>query len=83
MYTVIYAKRVIKFLEKHPDLVRRFHKSLKLLQHWDIGTLDLKKLKGIDEHYRLRIGKYRFLFEKQDTEIVLYFYDADSRGDIY
>lgn len=31
----------------------------------------------------MRIGKYRFLYEVIDDIILVYFYDADSRGDIY
>ncbi|EHE0558430.1 hypothetical protein J0E37_000517 [Campylobacter upsaliensis] len=34
-------------------------------------------------HYRLRIGKYRFLYEVLESEILIYAYKADSRGDIY
>ncbi|ELB9335810.1 hypothetical protein ABN535_001531 [Campylobacter upsaliensis] len=34
-------------------------------------------------HYRLRISKYRFLYEVLESEILIYAYKADSRGDIY
>ncbi|MCI4398923.1 MAG: hypothetical protein JHC37_00035, partial [Campylobacteraceae bacterium] len=42
-------------------------------------AVDIKKLQGTDGHYRLRVGRYRFLF----TIILVYFYDIGSRGDIY
>lgn len=41
---------------------------------------DIKKLQGING-YRLRIGKYRALFDIIDNKIVVY--DIDSRGQIY
>ncbi len=34
-------------------------------------------------HFRLRVGKYRFLYTVIDDEILIYVYKADSRGDIY
>ena len=46
----------------------------------------LKKHQDIQakaNHYRLRIGKYRFLYEVLESEILIYAYKADSRGDIY
>jgi len=47
-------------------------------------SLDIKKYKGGVEHcYRLRIGKYRFLYEIIEYRLVIYFFGADSRGDVY
>lgn len=46
----------------------------------------LKKHQDIQakaNHYHLRIGKYRFLYEVLESEILIYAYKADSRGDIY
>jgi mRNA-degrading endonuclease RelE of RelBE toxin-antitoxin system len=31
----------------------------------------------------LRIWKYRFLYEIIEDKILIYFYDADSRWDVY
>lgn len=47
------------------------------------NNLDIAKLEGYEHHYRLRVGKYRILYEIIDTQILIYAYDADSRGDIY
>ncbi|MFA5916767.1 MAG: hypothetical protein WC850_00850 [Candidatus Gracilibacteria bacterium] len=47
------------------------------------NNLDIKPLKGKNNHYRLRIGKYRFLYEIIENKILIYFYNADSRGDVY
>jgi mRNA interferase RelE/StbE len=36
-----------------------------------LPELDIKKLKGYKNHYRLRIGKYRILFELQEGPSVM------------
>jgi mRNA interferase RelE/StbE len=43
--------------------------------------LDMKKLKGYDNHYRIRVGDYRILFFREsDTARV---YDVSHRRDVY
>ena len=44
--------------------------------------LDVVKLTG-RPGYRLRIGKYRAVFERNDTELIILVIDIDSRGEIY
>ncbi len=47
---------------------------------------DIKNMQGIEGMYRLRIGKYRILYEykKDDSDnMALYIVDVGSRGDIY
>ena len=44
--------------------------------------LNIKKLKGSEE-YRLRIGKYRFIYQIKENVLVIIMEKADSRGDIY
>lgn len=41
------------------------------------------KLKGEENKYRLRLGKYRFLYEIIEEQILVYAYKANSRGDVY
>lgn len=77
-------KDVKKFLAKHDDITRIFYRKLQVIASNPFqNTLDIKSLTGKKHHYRLRIGKYRFLYEVREQEILIYFYDADSRGDIY
>ena len=47
------------------------------------NTLDIKPMTNQKSHYRLRVGKFRFLFTIIENEILVYVYKADSRGDIY
>jgi mRNA interferase RelE/StbE len=49
-----------------------------------IGALpagDVKKLKGIENGYRLRVGNVRVLFEKDDGKV--HVFKIDGRGDVY
>ena len=43
--------------------------------------LDIKKLKGYDNHYRIRVGDYRILFFREsDTAMV---YEISHRSNVY
>lgn len=85
-YSVEYHKVVIKFLQKQNKTF-----AAKVLDIFDAiaanpqnSNFDIKPLANSPKnHYRLRVGKFRFLFEIRDNELLIYCYDADSRGGIY
>lgn len=84
MYKVKTSKQFDKFLAKHQDIQAKVFESFEAIAQNPYKTnLDIKKLQGRANHYRLRIGKYRFLYEVLEREILIYAYKADSRGDIY
>ncbi|EHA5008566.1 type II toxin-antitoxin system RelE/ParE family toxin [Campylobacter upsaliensis] len=89
MYKVKTSKQFDKFLAKHQDIQAKVFESFETIAQNPYKTnLDIKKLQGKKfqcrtNHYRLRIGKYRFLYEVLENEILIYAYKADSRGDIY
>jgi len=85
MYKVEINKKVTKFLRKHHIwLSRKFENALKLLQENPYrNDLDIKKLKRCENDYRLRIGKYRFLYSVIEHSLLIYVYKADIRGDVY
>ena len=84
-YTIEIHKRVEKSIALHPEMRKWLFHSLHLMEDNPLdSTLDIKPLFGIPwRHYRLRIGKYRFLYEIREDEILIYIYDAGSRGGIY
>ncbi|EAI2893673.1 type II toxin-antitoxin system RelE/ParE family toxin [Campylobacter upsaliensis] len=83
-YNIEYHKDFIKFLKKHQDIQAKVFESFETIaQNPYEAKLDIKKLQGKANHYRLRISKYRFLYEVLEREILIYAYKADSRGDIY
>ncbi|MBD5509063.1 MAG: type II toxin-antitoxin system RelE/ParE family toxin [Lachnospiraceae bacterium] len=71
-----YSKQAIKFLSKQdrPTRIRIVEAINKLPQG------DVKKLQG-QKSYRLRVGDYRVIFDKNGD--ILYIKKIDNRGQIY
>ena len=84
-YKIIFSKKVFKFLEKcDKNILRKFNQAVDILQQNPLNnSLDIKKLVWSTNHYRLRIWKYRFIYELRNNKLLIYFYKADSRGNIY
>lgn len=83
-YRLEYHKDFIKFLAKHSDIKDKALSAFEqLAQNPYENSLDIAKLKGEINKYRLRLGKYRFLYEIFEAQILIYAYKADSRGDVY
>ncbi len=79
-YQIKIHKRVDKFLEFHSFIVKPFFSKMEVLRQDPLDpSLDVKKLQNEENKYRLRIGKYRFLFEIVESQILIDIYDADSR----
>lgn len=87
MFEIEFSKNFAKNLDKLPtNIVKRFYDDLKNITQNPYPSneaVDVKKLQGTDVHYRLRVGKYRFLFTVLNDKVLVYFYDVGSRGDIY
>lgn len=63
------------------DLKVRIIEALKELETGFSAGLDIKKLKGTKNHYRIRVGDYRILFVlESDT---MYVYDISHRRSVY
>lgn len=86
MYSIVLEKQVQKFLikQKWQPIISQFKNALMKLQldPYD-NALDIKVVVWLPHTYRLRIGKYRFLYEIIDEKIVIVFFKAGSRGDVY
>ncbi len=84
-YRVVYHKRVLKFLQKcdkkSAKTIVAFFDRIK--EDLDFSDYDVKPLKGTENSYRLRIGKYRVIFSVHRSELLIKAVDAGSRGDIY
>jgi mRNA interferase RelE/StbE len=85
-YNLIFKKQVKKFIEKQDkNLKNRLKEAFLNLGDNPYPTndsLDIKKLKACSE-YRLRIGKYRFIYQIEEDVLIIIMEKADSRGDIY
>jgi mRNA interferase RelE/StbE len=85
MYRLETSKDVDKFLEKAvPKLRNRVLEVFEELCNDPFSNaVDTKPMVNKKGHFRLRVGKYRFLYTIIEDEILVYVYKADSRGDIY
>ncbi|MDR3119890.1 MAG: type II toxin-antitoxin system RelE/ParE family toxin [Clostridiales bacterium] len=72
-----YTKQAESFLEKQGE--KQEARIKRAINNLPAG--DVKKLKGIDNGYRLRIGSVRVLFEKDGDKI--HVVKIDNRGDFY
>jgi len=72
-YYIFLTKKVVKELKKLPKREKkRILDNLKLLRDFGFTSkLDIKKLKGYKDSYRLRIGKYRILFELEKPNTII------------
>ncbi len=78
-YNIKLTKKAEKFIKKQDkDTQKRIIKAVIELPEGDI-----KKLKGMNEIYRLRVGDFRVLFEKNDKELIIVVIDVGNRGQIY
>jgi len=59
----------------------RMIETLKELEKGFSARLDIKKLRGTKNHYRIRVGDYRILVVL-DSDIT-YVYDISHRRDVY
>lgn len=86
MFEIRFSKVAGKYLKKLDRITKeRIKKSLLELAEnpYEVKNLDIKKLAGYEDSYRLRVGKYRALYKIINNEVVVFVFDLDSRGDIY
>lgn len=80
MYSIIIKKKAKKFIDKLPlNERKRIVYAIKQLPNGE----DIKKLKGHDELFRLRIGEYRIIYSTDTGKLIVYVVDVGNRGDIY
>ena len=86
MYTVKFHKQAAKFIESRSSnekkLIKKKFEALKLNPYPSNPAIGLKKMQGTDT-FRLRIGKYRFVYRVLDDELLVFVEKAGNRGDIY
>ena len=73
------ASRQIEDLSE--ELKTRIIVTLKELEKGFSARLDIKKLKGTPNHYRIRVGNYRILLAMESE--AAYVYDVSHRGNAY
>ena len=84
MYDIVLKKAARKGLRKMPVIARtRMLDALtRIAQRPEWSGLSVTRLAS-RPGYRLRIGKYRAVFERNDAEFIILVINIDSRGEIY
>ncbi|MBI2547165.1 MAG: type II toxin-antitoxin system RelE/ParE family toxin [Candidatus Aenigmarchaeota archaeon] len=73
MFKVFVEKQVSRELERFSGKLKaRIKEKLKILEDGFSFALDIKKLKGYQNHYRLRVGDLRILFYLEGMSIIVY-----------
>lgn len=85
-----YTKKSLKFLKTNQKLNKSkcdslVQLALKRIYLNEVSAVDLKKIVGVEETYRIRVGKYRIIFSIDDNgEVVVALVETiASRGDVY
>lgn len=74
-----YSKQAFKYLKKlHRPKAEQIINAINKLPN---GEGDIKKMKGIDNLYRLRVNDYRVLYTP--TYDIIFIEKIGSRGDVY
>ena len=82
-YRVIIPKPVQKQLNKLPKQQREsLITAIRLLTDTPRPS-GVKKLKGYDDTYRIRIGDYRIIYKIQDKEMLIIILSSIHRQDAY
>ena len=85
-YEVLYQKKAEKWLKENKEYGLRFYKAFIEISK-DITECfikyDIVKLRGNTDFFRLRIGKYRAVFEIKNEQLIIIVINIDSRGGIY
>ena len=79
-YKIEFEKAAVKFIRKQNAKIQQ--KLLNEINKLPEGS-DIKKLKGLVNHYRLRIGGFRVIYVKINDLFVVKVVNIDNRGDVY
>lgn len=84
-YKLIPLNKFKKFIKDRTlkERLKIDEKLIILSENPNSQKLDIKKLKGYLNRFRLRVGKYRIIYEIYDNELIIILADGGSRGDIY
>ena len=71
-YKVFLERKAQKQLEAlNSSISKTIKEKISKLKSGFSPELDIKKLKGYKNHYRLRVGEYRILFDFQEKHVII------------
>ncbi|MDF2922948.1 MAG: addiction module toxin, RelE/StbE family [Paenibacillaceae bacterium] len=84
-YEIKFYKDALKSIRKMDSLTRN-----RILDHIEMLSqnprhpeLDIKKMQGIDNRFRLRVASYRVIFSVFNDQLLILVIKIGSRGDVY
>ena len=80
MYRIVLKKKAKKFIDHLP--VNEKRRVVAAIERLPEGE-DIKRMKGHEGLFRLRVGNYRILYTVDHGQLVVCVIDAGSRGQIY
>ena len=86
MHRVVLTKTARKGLERAPEHIKkRAVEAIDALQESfaPVKLFDVKKLKGYDDTFRIRIGGWRIIYELRRREKTIIVYEIAPRGAAY
>jgi len=84
--TASYAKKIRKFLKKHPNMFKKYEKTIFFLEKDPYHpSLRLHKLQGIlSEYFSISIDmEYRIIIDFIIVDDVIYLIDIGSHDEVY
>jgi mRNA interferase RelE/StbE len=83
-YRLELSKSSKKFLDKSDRVTReRIINVIHALSENPYSYPGIVKLVGYEDNYRIRIGKFRVIFQVVNEILLIFIQDIDSRGDVY
>lgn len=71
MYNIEWKEHALKEMEKFDEsIVRRMIGKIEEMRK-DFSSCDVKKMRNLEDHYRLRVGNYRLIFELKDKLVTI------------
>ena len=83
-YDITFSKESEKFLKKTDTITRkRILEAIFVLSVNPYEYNGATKLTGMESQHRIRIGKYRVVYELKDDVLTILVLNIDSRGGVY
>lgn len=83
MYSIIIERNALKSLATIPDKdAKKITNAINELAE-NIRPNGIKKLKGYENLYRIKIGNYRVIYEINDGELVIIVVEIGHRKEVY
>ncbi|MGH8558607.1 MAG: type II toxin-antitoxin system RelE family toxin [Methylococcales bacterium] len=83
-YQITFTDIALKNLKKYPKKDQMMLiKNIETLASDPFGKSNIKKLVDFDVSYRLRVGHYRVLFEREDVLRIINIIDVLPRDKVY